>query len=284
MKNQIIRFILFLILIISCTILYARYIGTTGLKIKNINISTNKINTSYNNLKIVHFSDLHYKRIITNEEVTNIINEINKSNPDLVFFSGDLIDRDTKLSEKKKDFIIKSLKNIDPKLGKYAVIGNHDYDIGIDIIKEIYTKSDFILLDNEYDIIYNENNDKIFLGGLSTSTYKKADIDKVMSYFNDKEDNMYKIILMHEPDYVDKIIKKYQNIDLILAGHSHNGQVRLPVIGALYTPSNAKKYYDEYYKINNTDLYISSGIGVSRYNFRLFNRPSINIYKIIKED
>lgn len=283
MKNKFIRFILIVILIISCIILYARYIGTTGLKIKNITIKTENIASSYNNLKIVHFSDLHYKRIMTDEDVTNIIKEINASNPDLVFFTGDLIDRDTKLDEEKKEFLIKSLKYIDPKLGKYVVIGNHDYDKGVEEIKEIYTKSDFILLDNEYDIIYNESNDKIFLGGLSTSTYKEANIDKAMSYFNDNEDINYKIILMHEPDYIDKILEKYQNINLVLAGHSHNGQVRLPIIGALYTPANAKKYYDEHYKIDNTDLYISSGIGVSRYNFRLFNRPSINIYTIEKE-
>lgn len=68
--------------------------------------------------------------------------------------------------------------------------------------------------------------------------------------------------------------------DLVLTGHSHGGQVRIPFIGKLYTPEGAKKYYDEYYKINNTDLYISSGLGTSMYKFRLFNRPSFNFYRI----
>ena len=57
---------------------------------------------------------------------------------------------------------------------------------------------------------------------------------------------------------------------------------RLPGIGALYTPNNSKKYYDEYYEINGTDLYISSGIGVSIINYRLFNKPSINFYRVNK--
>ena len=88
-------------------------------------------------------------------------------------------------------------------------------------------------------------------------------------------------MLVHEPDISDEIIDNI-DVDLILGGHSHNGQVRLPFVGALYTPKGAKKYYDEYYKVNDTDIYVSSGIGVSNVNMRLFNRPSINFYRINK--
>ena len=101
-----------------------------------------------------------------------------------------------------------------------------------------------------------------------------------MTYQN--ENISYKIILTHEPDITDEIIKKDNSVNLVLAGHSHNGQIRLPLIGALTTPNEAKKYYDNYYKIGNTHLYVSSGIGVSKVNFRLFNRPSINFYRINK--
>jgi predicted MPP superfamily phosphohydrolase len=95
-----------------------------------------------------------------------------------------------------------------------------------------------------------------------------------------KEKNIsYSILIMHEPDYINEI--EYENFDLILAGHSHNGQVRLPFIGAIVLPPHAEEYYDEYYKINNTDLYISSGIGTSNLKFRLFNRPSFNLYRIV---
>ena len=72
-----------------------------------------------------------------------------------------------------------------------------------------------------------------------------------------------------------------ENYDLILAGHSHDGQVKLPGIGAVILPNGAKKYHKNYYNLNGTDFYISSGIGTSRYNFRLFNRPSINLYRLV---
>ena len=89
---------------------------------------------------------------------------------------------------------------------------------------------------------------------------------------------IYNILLIHEPDYIKDI--NYSKYDLILAGHSHGGQVRLPLIGSIYNPNGSKLYHNDYYKINNTDLYISSGLGTSIYDFRLFNRPSFNLYRL----
>ena len=103
-----------------------------------------------------------------------------------------------------------------------------------------------------------------------------------MSYFDNHDDISYKIILAHEPDITKDITTNYQ-VNLILAGHSHGGQIRLPLIGALYTPPYSKEYYEGHYKINDTNLYISSGIGVSTVNYRLWNRPSINFYRLYKE-
>ena len=100
-----------------------------------------------------------------------------------------------------------------------------------------------------------------------------------MEYFNDNSDISYKIILVHEPDYIDNILTSY-NVNLVLAGHSHNGQINIPYIKNFFLPYGSRKYYENYYKVNDTDLYISSGIGESSVNFRLFNKPSINFYRI----
>ena len=83
---------------------------------------------------------------------------------------------------------------------------------------------------------------------------------------------------MHEPD---KILDfDYNNYDLILAGHSHNGQITIPFIGSLYKPNGSKKYYKDYYELEGTKLYISGGIGTSTLKLRLFNKPSINLYRL----
>ncbi len=275
MKKKIIIIGIILILI-SSLVLYSRYIETDGLITKEYKVMAN-IEESFDGLKIVQFSDLHYGRILTEKKLNNLIDKINLIKPDIVVFTGDLIDKTANLNNENLNFLIKKLASIKTKLNKYAVLGNNDYDYDKDKIKSIFKNSDFITLENESDIIYNENNDKIFIGGIDTNN-----INDFNNTFNNINEIKYKIIIMHAPDYVDTILKDYNNINLILAGHSHNGQIRLPIIGALFLPENAKKYYDNYYKINETNLYVSSGIGVSEYNYRLFNKPSINFYRINK--
>ena len=278
--KKIIRFLLILLLIILLLVIYARYEGTNGLITKEYKIETADISNSFDGIKIVHFSDLHYKRIINKDRTKEIVDEINLINPDIVIFTGDLIDKDFDVSDEDIEDLTLLLNNINSKYGKYAIIGNHDYVRDDDILNDIYNNSSFVLLKNSYDIIYGDNNDKLFIGGVDTYSYDKADIDKTMEYFEDNEDIDYKIILVHEPDYIDTITSKY-NVNLVLAGHSHNGQVRLPIIGPIITPDNAKKYYEPYYKIDKTKLYISGGIGNSVVNFRLFDKPSFNLYRLV---
>lgn len=279
--KKIIRFLLILLLIILLLVIYARYEGTNGLITKEYKIETADISNSFDGIKIVHFSDLHYKRIINKDRTKEIVDEINLINPDIVIFTGDLIDKDFDVSDEDIEDLTLLLNNINSKYGKYAIIGNHDYVRDDDILNDIYNNSSFVLLKNSYDIIYGDNNDKLFIGGVDTYSYDKADIDKTMEYFEDSEDIDYKIILVHEPDYIDTITSKY-NVNLVLAGHSHNGQINIPFIKEMFLPYGSNKYYENYYIVNDTPLYVSSGIGESRINFRLFNRPSINFYRINK--
>lgn len=277
--KKIVRFFLIIFLLITITIIYARYGGTSGLITKEYKIESSLIGEDFDGLKVVHFSDLHYLRVTNNDKLKEIVDEINLIKPDIVFFTGDLIDKDFTLTDKDKEGLINELSSIKTKYGKYAVLGNHDYVKNIEIFKDIYSNSNFNLLQNSYDIIYSSNNDKLFIGGVDNYSYNEADINKVMEYFNDNSDISYKIILVHEPDYIDNILTSY-NVNLVLAGHSHNGQINIPYIKNFFLPYGSRKYYENYYKVNDTDLYISSGIGESSVNFRLFNKPSINFYRI----
>lgn len=274
MKKILKIFITMLILIILL-LLYSRFIGTIGLNTKEYTIEDNNISNDFDGIKIVHFSDIHYKRIITKDRIDKIINEINLINPDIVIFTGDLIDQDSEINEDDITYLKEVLSKINAKYGKYSVIGNHDYSIDIEILRSIYKESNFNLLENSYDIIYGKDNNKLYIGGISTGAFSDTVLNK-MKY----DEESYKIIILHEPDYTDEIISL--NPNLILGGHSHNGQVNIPYLKKYFVPTGSKKYYDEHYLVNNTNLYISSGIGVSRYNFRLFNHPSINFYRINK--
>lgn len=277
MKKFIIILVI-IILILGLGLLYSRFIATSGLKVKEYKVVNNKITDSYHGLKIIHLSDIHYNSTINEKELNNIVDKVNEIKPDIAVLTGDLIDE--RLSY-DKDIIINCLSKIEAKLGKFAVSGNHD--IPLDDYNYIIKESGFTSLDNKYELIYSKTSEPIIISGIGYGDedigIKTEQYDKYISELKaDDIKPIYSILLVHEPDTVDNLdLNKY---DLVLAGHSHGGQVRIPFIGKLYTPQGAKKYYDEYYKISNTDLYISSGLGTSMYKFRLFNRPSFNFYRI----
>ena len=134
-------------------------------------------------------------------------------------------------------------------------------------------QSDFTYLQNTSKLIYDENNTALEIIGFDDAWKGNPNYNLTLS------DN-YKIALVHEPDEIDNILPL--NVNLVFAGHSHGGQIRLPIIGALYTPNGAKKYKNDYYEFENTKMYISYGIGTSILKIRLFNQPSINFYRLYK--
>ena len=269
-----------IVLIISGLLLYSRFIATSGLNVKEYKVVNDKISDEYHGLKIVHLSDIHFGSTITENDLDHLVNKVNELNPDIVVITGDIIDERISYD---KNILIDYLKKIQSKLGKFAISGNHD--LPLDDFNSIVEESGFTNLDNTYKLIYANSNKPIIISGISSNYSDSSNIDTKTAKFDNYIANLtddikpiYSILLIHEPDFIDSL--NIDNYDLILAGHSHGGQVKLPLIKKLYTPYGAKKYYDEYYKVNQTDLYISSGLGTSKLKFRLFNRPSINFYRI----
>jgi len=194
--------------------------------------------------------------------------------PDIVIFTGDLIDKTTKINDKEKNDIIEQLTKISSNYGKYYISG--DDDLKLNNYTKIMDSSGFINLNDNFDVIFIDADNSILLTGTSLSN-KTDFLDKII---NENKSN-YKINIMHYPDDFNNI-KKY-NYDLVLAGHSHNGQVNLPIYGPIIKFEHAKKYYKPYYKVDNTDLYISSGIGTTDFDFRFLNKPSFNFYRLTKK-
>lgn len=265
------KIIFLVILIIATLFILLKYIGNMGIKVKEYKIINNNIGNFYG-LKIVHVTDLHYG--MTNEKkLKKLVKEINLTKPDIVLFTGDLVDKNTEYNKEIDNILIENLKNINAYYGKYYV--NGDEDLLYKTFDTIMSNSNFISLDDTYEVIYNEKNETIFLSGISPD---KSLTNEIKENINLNTYN-YKILLTHYPDSVTSVLK--YNFDLIASGHSLNGQVRLPFIGSVYTKENSRKYYNSYYKIDNTNLYISSGIGNSTINIRLNNPPSFNLYRIV---
>lgn len=262
--------VIYIILFISLILLYSRYIEPYNLTLHEYKIKNNLLPKNFDGLKIVHFSDVHYGRTVDKKYLDKIVDKINNQNPDIVIFTGDFLDKDVKINDKELENIKKSLSKIKSKIGNYAVNGNHD-TTDINTFNKIMD-SNFTILNNEEELIYFEDDTPISLVGLTDLSETKIDY----SVF-DKENKYFRIVLAHEPDTLENI--KNNDINVMLAGHSHGGQVRFPFIGPIIIPTGAKKYYNFYYKEDETELFVSNGIGTSTINFRFLSRPSINLYR-----
>lgn len=271
------KMVFFIIVVVTLFFLYITYVANKKVIVKEERIVSDKLPDNFNGLKIIQFSDLHFGTTISKSELSNLVDIINHRSPDIVVFTGDLIDSNYKIKPKEQEDIIKILKNINASVGKYAIMGDEDSDE----FSTIFNQSEFIILNNDYDLIYQKNNTPILLIGLNSSINDLIDIDKAYSYFSEETHNseIYTISLLHEPDSVDEIVSQYKT-DLFLAGHSHNGQLRIPYLGSIIKKDGAKKYDQQFYDLESSKLYISSGIGTNQSGIRLFCHPSINFFRL----
>ena len=279
------KLFIFIILIIGLVIAYGFFIEPKLITIKEYKIALNSWPDNFNGFKIVHISDLHYGRVFDEKSLEKLVDSINEQEPDIVVLTGDLIDKDTNMTTSMANKISELLNKIETSSGKYAINGNND--LNFDEWTNIISGGGFKDLNNTYDTIYKDGYDYIFIAGASTIKDKVSTNDKLktaIDYLNSFESGgpIYKILLLHEPDAIDDL--SVNPFNLVLTGHSHAGQIKLPFIGAVILPEGAQKYYDSYYKVENADLYVSNGLGVSNYNFRLFNTPSYSVYRLVKND
>ena len=277
MWKKIILIIITIAMFIISFFMYSRYIGTKGFNIKEYAIRNSNIPDSFYGIKIVHISDIHYKSTTDYSDLKKIINKINLIKPDIVIISGDIFDKDIEYSNKDYEKIKTLLKKIDFNISKYAIKG--DSDLHIKKWEEIINDSDFINLNNTYDYIYNEGLEPILIVGIS-SNYKNNHINKIVEDTKKEATTTYKysILVLHEPDFIDDIINL--DFNLALSGHSIGGKINLPFLGSLVKNKYSKKYYKNYYRINNTNLFISNGIGTDIPRLRFRNTPSVNLYRL----
>ena len=263
MKEFIIKFFATISAILIIILLYGFLISPRVFKTNEIKIKTNLITDNFDGFKIVHLSDIYYGTTVDEDMLNNIVKEVNLLKPDIVVLTGDLLSKNITYGEVKTN----------------AITGDNDNDIW----EEIIEKSDFINLNDTYELIYNNGNIPIVISGISSTTSYGELVNKVTNFESYMENSevkpCYSILLMHEPDFADYI--NNDNYNLILAGHSLGG-INLPIIGRVKLSEGAKKYDYGYFNIKNTSLYVSNGLGTNRYSYRLMNKPSINFYRIVK--
>ena len=244
------KIIFSIILIILVLFLYGKFIEVNNFKINNYNIHSENIPDSFKDLKIVHFSDLLYESETSDKHLEDIVTNEEYTDDDYV---------------KLKKF----LNNMEASLYKYAVIGDND-NSKLDKYKDILYEANFNLLDNENMLFFYKDTTPINIIGLTNT-------DNFATLLETDVEYDYTLVITHKPDLILNLTS--YDIDTIISGHSLGGIIEIPFYGGIIKKDGAKTYINDYYKLNNTEIFISNGLGYEDFNFRLFNTPSINVYR-----
>lgn len=276
--GKLLSIFLFLIIVVVTIFLYAKYRGIKGLIVKEYRVESEILTSNFSGLKIVHFSDLLYKSTVDKDDVKNLVKRINELKPDIVVFTGDLINKNAKITNEDIEFLEEELESISAKIGKYAVYGDEDYSI--ESYKTIMEKGKFKILNNNYDEIFYKNNDSMFIVGLPSSLKEEVKLEEAFAFYKEDEKRKFIIVLVHDGKTIKFLDESTYEVDLVLGGHSLNGSVVIPYYGGVFIDDGSYKYYQEHYSKGITDIYISSGIGTNKYPYRIFNKPSFNLYRL----
>ncbi|MEI5994835.1 metallophosphoesterase [Candidatus Enterococcus mansonii] len=267
MKKRFIIYLLFLAMI--GMVLYAFFIEPKRIVTHRYTVGSNDGQPS---VKVVQLSDIHIQENYPVSQLEKIVTKVNNEKPDIIFFTGDLFDNYAQYGPTEE--VIAALSRLSAPLGKYAVWGNHDYGgAAIHAYPEILAAADFQLLENTGQNISLSHEKSIYVAGLDDSLLGNSSIDDALA----NRQSPYTILLSHEPDEADNVLDK--NIQLILSGHSHGGQVKIPFL----TIKNvmAENYFERFYTLaNDTTLYVNTGLGTTKIPARFRVPPEIAVFDL----
>jgi uncharacterized protein len=257
---------------------YAKEIEPKSLSITRHTFSHPLIPQGFNQFKMIQFSDTHLGFQYSLEQLNKLVDRINKLKPDVVFFTGDLMDEPNKFVNSNQ--IIPILLKLNAPFGKYAIYGNHDHGgYGTDLYDTIMNQSGFVVLKNKGIEIKLVDQTSIHIIGLDDAMLGKPNLAKAMEGL---PSDSFKILLAHEPDLAEQVVG--QGVHFQLSGHSHGGQVKVPFVGALITPPYSQLYQEGFYEIgDSTDplsLYVNRGLGTTRLPFRFLAKPELTIFTL----
>ncbi len=255
--------------------------ANTALTVTNVTVTEENLPDAFDGYKIAHISDLHDAEL--GKDNSKLLEALKKARPDIIVFTGDMIDSRRTDVELSVSFIKKAAEIAQC----YYIPGNHESRIPEDYekLKSGLKNAGVIILENAVTQI-EKNGERIAIAGVTDPAF---DTDADQSIYPDlmrgliaslPERDGYTLLLSHRPELFEVYCEA--KFDLVLTGHAHGGQARLPFIGAVYVPSQGwfPEYTEGVYTEDVTDMVVSRGIGNSSFPIRFNNRPELVIIEL----
>ncbi|MBK6751426.1 MAG: metallophosphoesterase [Acidobacteria bacterium] len=280
-----------------CLLAYSYLIEPNRLVINQQNIKVRRLDSALDGLKIVAISDIHGgSNGVTEDKLRRIVEQANAQEPDLIVLLGDFVSQyDGKDGMGLRplrmpiDTIAKGLSGFKTKLGVFAVLGNHDGWYDDWTVADRLTQNGIRVLQNELAIVQHNGKVLRILGlkdhmRIKTWDSFAADAKRVIDQSSVKSDI---IVLEHSPDVLPIITGQRSispDIRLFLAGHTHGGQVWLPILGTPIVPSSyGQKYSYGHIRQDEVDMFVTTGVGTSILPFRFMMPPEVAVLTLQSE-
>jgi uncharacterized protein len=253
-------------------LIYSRRIEPGWLEINQLELFLPRLDPEFDGFQIVQISDIHMDGWMNRDRLGYVIDHVNSYNPDMCAITGDFV---THTPKKFAPALIDVLSRLNPPFGTVAVLGNHDHWSDPAVVRQVIKESGLIDLNNNvHSLMRGQAN--LHLAGLDCYMEGQDRLDAVLEQLPNEG---AAILLAHEPDTADKSAASGR-FDLQISGHSHGGQINLPLIGPPYLPEFAEKYPNGLYQVDGMLLYTNRGLGMVHLPFRLNSRPELTIFTL----
>jgi predicted MPP superfamily phosphohydrolase len=255
--------------------IYTVFIERSIVQINKYRIPIPRLPPAFEHFTIVHLTDLHYGLLVSLSHLQSLFAKVNSIPRDMIVCTGDYIHE--RYSSKQIDTIWPELAKLHAPDGVLSVLGNHDHWADTD--RSIYWLNRIGQnMRNRIRKIERNGQSLWFAGAGDLWEDKEMCIDELLAPIPQNE---CRIVLAHNPDSADTII--HTNADLVISGHTHGGQVRIPFIGALVLPVKNTNYSSGLkYSKDNTPVFISRGIGWAMYPVRCNCFPEIAVLELVQ--
>jgi predicted MPP superfamily phosphohydrolase len=261
--------------------------------IKRLQMGFESLPESFRGLKIVHISDIHSGSLLDKKAVRAGVHKIMKEKPDLILFTGDLVnDKATEMDLLKDVFA-----ELNAPLGVYSTLGNHDYGDyvqwpidgvskvqNLENLKQVHADMGWRLLMNEH-VVLEKNDEQIAVLGIENWSAKGRfpKHGKMEKAYAGTEKYPFKILMSHDPSHWDaEVTQKYTDINLMLSGHTHGMQFGVELPGFKWSPVQYMyKQWAGLYEGANQKLYVNRGFGFIGYPGRVGVLPEITVIELI---
>lgn len=253
---------------------YGTLLEPEWLAIEHVTIPIPRLKPLFEGFRIVQMSDFHLHPYTQIDQIANAVDEANRLKPDLVVLTGDFVlENADSIYE-----LAPVLSRLNAKYGVFSVLGNHDLWTNASVVRSGLEEIGLPVMKNS-GISLSIGQDMINLAGLDAAWDGQPDLNLAL---RDLPQGIPTILLMHEPDTAD-IFSQNKRVSLQLSGHTHGGQVRIPILGPPVLPEYGKKYDSGLYRVNEMWLYTNRGIGVIGPPVRLNCRPEITEITLVED-